>query len=109
LEAVNDCEYEIYVQLANNSPLEMILDLNGTELSSTISETNFADQVQSPDRIPRGEVYERNWPLAYLGKGRFEQGKVKLTLRANTKENGELEIKSVILKELDSSLPHSIK
>ncbi|MCH6234261.1 arylsulfatase [Cognataquiflexum rubidum] len=109
LEAVQSCEFELYAQLSNISPLTIMIDLNGEEWNATISEANVAEQIPSPDRVPRGEVYEKKWPLVYLGKGRFQQGKVKLTLRAKGKKNGELEIKSVILKVLNSSLPHSIK
>ncbi|MCL6259894.1 arylsulfatase [Aquiflexum sp. TKW24L] len=109
LEAVQNCEYEVYAQMSNSSPLEIVLDLNGEEWGTTILGANVAEQIPSPDRVPRGEVYEKNWPLIYLGKGRFEKGKVKLTLRAKGKENVELEIKSVILNELNFKLPHSIK
>jgi len=101
LESVKMSEYEIFAQLSNTGPLEIILGLNGEELRTEIAETHVAELIPSPDRIPRGEVYEKNWSLVYLGKSRFEKGDMNLKLRINGKGETGFELKSIILKKVN--------
>lgn len=101
LESVTMSEYEIFAQLSNTAPLEIILGLNGEELRTEIAETHVAELIPSPDRVPRGEVYEKNWPLIYLGKSRFEKGDMNLKLRINGNGETGFELKSIILKKVN--------
>jgi len=101
LESVKMSEYEIFAQLSNTAPLEIILGLNGEELRTEIAETHVAELIPSPDRVPRGEVYEKNWSLVYLGKSRFEKGDMNLKLRINGKGETGFELKSIILKKVN--------
>jgi len=101
LESVKMSEYEIFAQLSNTGPLEIILGLNGEELRTEIAETHVAELIPSPDRIPRGEVYEKNWSLVYLGKSRFEKGDMNLKLRINGNGETGFELKSIILKKVN--------
>ena len=101
LESVTMSEYEIFAQLSNTAPLEIILGLNGEELRTEIAETHVAELIPSPDRIPRGEVYEKNWSLVYLGKSRFEKGDMNLKLRINGNGETGFELKSIILKKVN--------
>ena len=66
-----------------------------------IPEVHIAQEISSPDRVLRGEVYENTWPLVPLGKKRFEKGPLKLTLGTKGGADASLEIKSVILKRVD--------
>lgn len=66
------------------------------------AELHIVEEVSSSDRVVRGEVYEKKWPLVRLGKKRFEKGPLKLTL--GTKGGGVdagLGIMSVILERGD--------
>lgn len=101
LESVTMSEYEIFAQLSNTAPLEIILGLNGEELRTEIAETHVAELIPSPDRVPRGEVYEKNWSLVYLGKSRFEKGDMNLKLRINGNGETGFELKSIILKKVN--------
>ncbi len=101
LVSVKMSEYEIFAQLSNTAPLEIILGLNGGELRTEIAETHVAELIPSPDRVPRGEVYEKNWPLVYLGKSRFEKGDMNLKLRINGNGETGFELKSIILKKVN--------
>ena len=101
IETVQDSEYEISAQLSNTAPLEIILELNGKALEASIQKAHVAEIIPSPDRVPRGEVYEKNWPLVLLGKLRLEKGPMELTLRTKGGEDAGLEVKSLILKKVD--------
>ncbi|MCH6201558.1 arylsulfatase [Aquiflexum sp. LQ15W] len=101
IETVQDSDYEIYLQLSNTSSFGLFLEMNEEAWVIEISEVYFAEEISSPDRVLRGEVYEKHWPLVHLGKKRFEKGPLKLTLGAKGAVDSGLEIKSVILKKVD--------
>jgi arylsulfatase A-like enzyme len=101
IETVQDSDYEIYLQLLNAAPFQIILEMNEDEWEIEVPKAYFAEGISSPDRVPRGEVTEKKWPLVPLGKMRFEKGLLKLTLGTKGGEDAGLEIKSVILKRVD--------
>lgn len=66
-----------------------------------IHEVHVAEESSSSDRVVRGEVYEKKWPLVRLGKKRFEKGPLKLTLGTKGGVDSGLGIMSVILERGD--------
>ncbi len=54
--------------------------------------------MSSPDRVPRGEVYEFEWPMINMGDYRLSSGTHSIEVRA--KSDKEVEIKSLKLKRI---------
>ena len=55
----------------------------------------------SPDRYPRGSVYEKDWAQLNLGTLRLKRGDNRLLVRALTKPGKEvMDLKSVVLGRL---------
>jgi len=75
-------------------------ELNGEQYERGINEANLARLLPSPDRVPRTEVYEQEWPLISLGKINFEKGETTFSLRFEKDADEVLEVKSVFLKKL---------
>ncbi len=76
------------------------ISAKGSTTAVTVQATN-GQQVNSPDRVPRTEVYEMNWATLPVGVLTLPQGQTKLTLRALTKP-GEavMDLKSVTLRRV---------
>jgi len=100
IKVVEDTVYEGFVQLSNNAPVKLIWELNGEQYERGINEANLARLLPSPDRVPRTEVYEQEWPLISLGKINFEKGETTFSLRFEKDADEVLEVKSVFLKKL---------
>jgi arylsulfatase A-like enzyme len=97
LEVVEQSEYEVFAQMSNQTPLDLMCTINEKQDRIPITTIYFSSQVSSPDRVPRSEVYEKNWHLVPLGKKKFEKGNALLTLNLNKGKDSRLEIKSLIL------------
>lgn len=58
--------------------------------------------IPSPDRIPRGEVYEKVWAPLTLDTVDLQKGKTRLTLKALSKPGKQVTgLKTVRLKRVD--------
>ncbi len=58
------------------------------------------DFFPSPDRVTRGEVYEKEWAKMSVGKFDLQKGKQELSLQLMEKQtNGWLQIKAIDLIE----------
>jgi len=102
LEVVDNATYEVFLQISNESPLNLQFSLNNEMKGIIIDQVNTAILVPNQDRVKRGEVEEYIWPELPLGKIKFEKG--KLNLKLGKLENSEncLQIKGVILKKVSS-------
>lgn len=102
VEVVANGTYEVFLQMSNDSPINLKLSLNDAIKEIIIDQVNTAIQVPNQDRVKRGEVEEYIWPELPLGKIKFEKG--KLNLKLGKLENSEncLQIKGVILKRVSS-------
>jgi arylsulfatase A len=101
LEVVKAGRYEVSLQYLcpkNSAGSRVRISVAGSATEVTIRETN-GQQIKSPDRVPRTEVYEMDWATLQTGAIRLPQGRTKLTVRALTKP-GEvvMDLKSVALK-----------
>ena len=60
-----------------------------------------AEQIPSPDRITRKEVYERKWKTLKIGSMRLEDDATRLKIRSLwAHKNPHLEVKSIALTRL---------
>ncbi len=77
------------------------ISVAGRTTAATVRATT-GGQINSPDRVPRTEVYEMDWARLLAGVLTLPQGRTKLTVRALTKPGGAvMDLKSVALKRLD--------
>jgi len=106
LDVVSDGEFDIYLDYT--APAEdigaVILATIGSIQVSGITETPVETVfIPSPDRVPRGEVYEKEfWGSNHLGRIQLQSGHQHITMQA-TDIPGEaaMELKSVRLIRVD--------
>ncbi|MFD2203350.1 arylsulfatase [Shivajiella indica] len=96
---VEDTNYDIFVEMVNVKPLGMKVEMNGESMIIQVDKKNEGKEVPSLDKVPRSEVYEKEWPWVPVGKKRFEKGKVLLSLSLEHGFDSGLEIKSIILQK----------
>lgn len=69
---------------------------NNKEISQKITSVESAPVVPSPDRIPRGEVYERKWGTLDVGESTLEKGMHEIRLSVSGNPDG-FEMKELIV------------
>lgn len=71
-------------------------------LKGKVNAAHNPKPIPSPDRVPRGEVYEKVWGELNLGVMPFSKGREKLTLQAGSKTGKQvMDIKGIRLQRLD--------
>ena len=77
----------------------------GTDQATATVEQGFdPEYIPSPDRIPRKEVYEKEWAPLPLGTVRLAPGQQRLVLRAiDIPHQQALELKNITLTKVTSS------
>ncbi|MEM1094871.1 MAG: sulfatase-like hydrolase/transferase [Bacteroidota bacterium] len=77
------------------------VDVAGAAVRGTLAEAHDPEYRHSPDRVYRGEVYEKTWATLDLGTLDLPVGTTDVTLRATSIPNGEVgQIKTVVLTRL---------
>lgn len=102
LEVVEEGSHEVILELSSGAmenQEHIIVEVNDQGLSFSTKEEIIAALVPSPDRIPRGEVYERDWFKVNMGEVELEKGPVRIEITFKGDLSCNLEIKSVILKQ----------
>ncbi|MGH9851998.1 MAG: sulfatase/phosphatase domain-containing protein, partial [Blastocatellia bacterium] len=103
LDVARAGKYEVGLQYLcpkNAAGARVRISVAGSATEVTVRETN-GQQIKSPDRVPRTEVYEMDWATLQAGVLTLPQGKAKLTLRALTKPgDAVMDLKSVGLKQI---------
>jgi arylsulfatase A-like enzyme len=100
LEVVEECEYEVFLQMSNELPLKLLLFLNEQQQEVNLESVNLARFIPNKDRVLRGEVEEFVWPEIPLGKIKFEKGKLNLKLQIAENMQKSPSLKGVILKSM---------
>lgn len=71
------------------------------KLEATVSRAHDPEIIPGPDRVPRGEVHEKEWASMKVGNLRLERGRMRLILRAlSVPGNQVMELKAVQVKRL---------
>lgn len=69
-------------------------------ISSTIETIHDPDFLPSPDRVTRGEVYEKEWKRLTVGEVHYEKGNHKVVLScAKIPKNINLNIKAIVIEK----------
>ena len=102
LLVVDTATYGVYVEMASESgsPYNIRLALGDQVVQKEIAAQLVARQIDSPDRVKRGEVYEKKWPLVFAGNIKVTPGLNELRIGVNGFSGGSIDVKSVRLRVL---------
>jgi arylsulfatase A len=77
------------------------VEIGGKSLEGVVSKAHNPEHIPSPDRVPRGEVYEKIWAPLRLGNVKLDRGRTILCVKA-LEIPGEkaIDLKAVQLKRL---------
>ena len=71
-------------------------------VSKIVTQSHDPDPFPSPDRIPRGEVYEKQWAVLEVGRMRLQSGPQTLLLQAKAISGQQvMELKSLRLRRVN--------
>jgi len=93
----------MYVCPAENVGAKLRVEIGGRHLTGTVEKVHDPKPIPSPDRVPRGEVYEKTWAPLTLGVVRLDRGETRLVLRALAIPGRQAcDIKAVQLRRIDN-------
>lgn len=99
-----DVDYTVTIeyQLTADAPVKVsVYAGNGNQVEVMLAPA-LTEQIAVPDRVTRKEVYPRAWAVSRLGQLSVTAASKRLTI-AKTGRGGELWIKSVELRRVDSA------
>jgi len=92
----------MYVCPAANVGAKLHVEIGGRRLAGTVEKVHDPKPIPSPDRVPRGEVYEKLWAPLPLGTVRLDRGETRLVLRMLAIPGRQAcDIKAVQLRRID--------
>jgi len=95
-------EYRVYGEFAiseQHIPTKILISNNLTSIIQEINKEYHAPLIKSPDRVERGEVYERIWKRIEMGKLELSQGKQYISIRIpEIREPCDFELKALYLE-----------
>lgn len=105
LEVESAGEYQVIIEytLAEGDEGAIVkASVSGGNVNARIMEAYDPEIIPSPDRVERGEVYEKVWAQKELGTLQISEGSQKLSIE-NTVIRGRqgIDLKGVILKKLN--------
>ena len=105
LNIKEDKEYKIALQY--NCSEDFVgavfeIDINGTTMNVPIEEAFNNPFFHSPDRVIRGEVYEKEWGLVYIDFPKLDKGEamLKLSLKRAGNAKAWFELKSILIQNI---------
>ena len=92
----------MYVCAAENVGAKLRVEIGGRHLAGTVEKAHDPRPIPSPDRVPRGEVYEKVWAPLTLGTVELDRGETSLVLRALEIPGRQAgDVKAVVLRRVD--------
>jgi arylsulfatase A-like enzyme len=93
------CGVEVlYTCSAGSTGSRLRASAGGAHVEAVLAKPHDAPPLPSPDRVPRNEVYEKEWGVLNLGDLALEPGKTRLTVQAIEKAAGDvMDLKAVRL------------
>jgi arylsulfatase A len=105
VEVVQPGRFEVtlmYTCPQENVGAKMRVEVGGKSVEGVVSKAHDPAPIPSPDRVPRGEVYEKVWAPLTLGSVQLQKGRTKLILRAIEIPGKQApDVKAVRLQRLD--------
>lgn len=106
IDVVHPGKYEVslmYVCPEQDVGSKVRVEVGGQSAESVIRRAHDPDHIPSPDRVPRGEVYEKVWAPLTLGTLNLKKGRTRLYVKALAKQGrAVMDLKAVRLLRLDS-------
>jgi len=104
IDVVRPGTYEItlmYTCAAEDVGANIRVDVGGQSITGTVDKAHDPDQLPSPDRIPRKEVYEKVWAPLRLGIVTLPKGRTRLVVRGLTKPGSTvMDLKAVHVRRV---------
>jgi arylsulfatase A len=92
----------MYVCAKENVGVKMRVEIGGKSLETVVSKAHDPEPIPSPDRVPRGEVYEKIWAPLTLGTVELGKGRTTLCVKAvEIPGNRACDLKAVQLRRVD--------
>ncbi|MFB0525791.1 MAG: arylsulfatase [Phycisphaerae bacterium] len=85
VEVVRPGRFEValmYTCPQQNLGAKVRVEIGGKSLEGVISKAHDPEPIPSPDRVPRGEVYEKIWAPLTLGSVELAKGRTRLAVKA---------------------------
>ena len=105
IKIVKEGDYQVSIKYnAEDSGAEIMVAVGNQIIINTISEAFIGEQLDSPDRVPRKEVYERTWGTMNLGTLKLVPGEYDLKVTANSIPNpnqAAMELKAVVINKIN--------
>jgi hypothetical protein len=92
----------MYICPEENVGVKVRVEIGGKSLEGMVNKVHNPAPLPSPDRVRRGEVYEKIWAPLILGEVELNEGRTKLVVRA-VEIPGEtaFDLKAVRLQRID--------
>jgi arylsulfatase A-like enzyme len=105
VDVVRPGEYEVtllYVCPEEDVGSKIRAEAGGRSVDSVVRRAHNPDPIPSPDRVPRGEVYEKVWATLALGTVHLNKGRTQLSVKALTKTGrAVMDLKAARLRRID--------
>jgi len=105
VEVVRAGRFEVtlmYICPKENVGVRVRVEIGGKSLEGVVSRAHNPEPIPSPDRVRRGEVYEKIWAPLTLGTVGLSKGRTKLIVRAvEIPGDKAFDLKAVRLQCLD--------
>ncbi len=105
LKVVKPGRFEVtlmYICPEENLGTKLQIELGGRMLEAIVDRAHNPDAIPSPDRVPRGEVYEKVWAPLTAGIVELDKGETRLVLKAlEIPGTQACDIKAVQLRRID--------
>ena len=85
VKVVETADFEVtalYTCSEANLGTRLRVEAAGEAVEAVVEKAHDPAPIPSPDRVPRGEVYEKQWKPLVLGTFRLSEGPTRLTVRA---------------------------
>jgi arylsulfatase A len=105
VEVVKDGRFEVtlmYVCARENVGVKVRTEIGRAGVEGVVSKAHDPEPLPSPDRVPRGEVYEKVWAPLRLGAVQLAKGRTTLAVKAVSIPGSQaLDLKAVQLRRVD--------
>jgi len=105
VEVVGAGRFEVtlmYICSKENVGAKVRVEIGGESLEGIVSKAHNPDPIPSPDRVSRGEVYEKIWAPLTLGTVELSKGRTKLMVKAiEIPGDMAFDLKAVRLRRVD--------
>ena len=105
VEVVRAGRFEVtlmYVCAKENVGTKIRVEIGGKSLEAVVGRAHDPEPIPSPDRVPRGEVYEKIWAPLTIGDVELSKGRAKLVVRVLEIPAGRaFDLKAVQLRRVD--------